>query len=240
MVGLNNKMKPFNNRLVRQALAYAVPYREIVSAVYKGHGLVPDSPIPITGRFHQSGMWPYTFNLAKAKQLLARAGYKSGFTMNLDLQSGNPTFDEMAVILQSTFAKIGVKVNINKQPAAVFANGLDKRTHQAWLRDLLFYVDDPGYAGDLFYKSTAVLNWAAYKNPTVDSLITRMDALWRPSDYSRKMQLARQYQRIVANDVPALVLVQTNFELALRKTIQGYVQQPDNLLYYYPLRRSGS
>jgi ABC-type transport system substrate-binding protein len=67
-----------------------------------------------------------------------------------------------------------------------------------------------------------------------------MDALWRPSDYSRKMQLARQYQRIVANDVPALILVQTNFELALRKTIQGYVQQPDNLLYYYPLRRSGS
>jgi peptide/nickel transport system substrate-binding protein len=240
MVGLNAKMKPTNNTLVRQALAYAVPYSQIVKAVYGGHALQPDSYIPLTGQFHASGMWPYTFDLAKAKQLLKQAGYPNGFDLNLDIQSGNATFEEMAILLQSTWAKLGVKVNIVKQPAAVFANGTDKQIDQAWLRDLLFYVDDPGYAGDLSFRCTAVLNWTGYCNHSLDKAVVAMDALWRPAQRARKAALARQYQQILASDVPALLLVQTNFELATRQNIHGYLQEPDNLLYYYTLYRSGS
>jgi peptide/nickel transport system substrate-binding protein len=230
-------MKPFDKKLVRQALSYAVPYDTIVKSVYGGRALTPDSVIAISGDFHRKGTWPYTFNLDKAKSLLAEAGYQNGFSMNLYIQTGNSTFEELAVLLQSTFAKIGVKVNIIKQPPATFANGLNNKSDQAWLRDLLWYVDDPGYTGDIFYKTTAVLNWMAYSNPKLDRIIAQMSALWRPSDRGKKAALALQYQKILADDAATLILAQTNFELAVRNDICGYQQLPDNLLQYYTLKR---
>jgi peptide/nickel transport system substrate-binding protein len=240
MVGLNNTQEPFDDPRVRQALAYAVPYDEIVDSVYRGNAQTPDSVIPKTGRFHTEGLWPYTYDLDKARALLEEAGVGDGFSMNLAVQSGNPTFEELAVVIQSEFKKIGVDVQIDKQSAAVFAKGLDDRSHQAWLRDLLFYVDDPGYAGELTYKSEAVLNWVNYTNKRVDELITQMGQLWRPEDDAAKQELADEYQRILNEEIPALILVQTNFDVAMRDDIEGYVQNPDNLLFYYPLRRSGS
>jgi peptide/nickel transport system substrate-binding protein len=237
LVGLNSKKKPFDNKLVRQALSYAVPYDTIVKSVYGGHALKPDSVIAISGDFHRKGTWPYRFDLDKAKALLTKAGYPNGFSMSLYIQTGNSTFEELAVLLQSTFGKIGVKVNIVKQPPATFANGLNNKSDQAWLRDLLWYVDDPGYTGDIFYKTTAVLNWMAYSNPRLDRIIAQMAALWRPGDRGKKAALGAQYQKILADDAPTLILAQTNFELAVRNNICGYQQLPDNLLQYYTLRR---
>jgi peptide/nickel transport system substrate-binding protein len=236
LVGLNAKMKPFNNRLVRQALSYAVPYDDIVGSVYKNHALKPDSVIAKTGAFHKK-IWPYRFDLDKAKSLLKQAGYANGFPMNLYIATGNSTFEELAILLRSTFGKIGVKVNIVKQPAGTFAEGLNNHRDQAWLRDLLWYVDDPGYTGDIFYKSTGVLNWMAYSNPKLDKIIKQMSAIWRPSDHAKKARLATQYQRILAADAPTLILTQTNFEIAMRSNVCGYQQLPDNLLQYYVLRR---
>ncbi len=237
LVGLNAKMKPFNNRLVRQALSYAVPYGDIVNSVYKKHALKPDSVIAITGAFHKKGLWPYRFDLNKAKSLLKQAGYGNGFPMKLYIATGNSTFEELAILLRSNFSKIGVKVNIVKQPAGTFAEGLNNHRDQAWLRDLLWYVDDPGYTGDIFYKTTGVLNWMSYSNPKLDKIIKQMSAIWRPSDRAKKARLARQYQKILSADAPTLILAQTNFEIAMRSNICGYQQLPDNLLQYYVLKR---
>jgi peptide/nickel transport system substrate-binding protein len=236
LVGLNAKMKPFNNRLVRQALSYAVPYDEIVDSVYKTHAMKPDSVIAITGAYHKK-IWPYRFDLNKAKSLLKQAGYANGFPMSLYIATGNSTFEELAILLRSSFAKIGVRVNIVKQPSGTFADGLNNHRDQAWLRDLLWYVDDPGYTGDIFYKSTGVLNWMAYSNPKLDKIIKQMSAIWRPSDSAKKARLATQYQTILAADAPTLILAQTNFEIAVRSNVCGYEQLPDNLLQYYVLRR---
>jgi peptide/nickel transport system substrate-binding protein len=237
LVGLNAKTKPFDNRLVRQALSYAVPYDDIVNSVYKKQALKPDSVIAITGAFHKKGLWPYRFDLNKAKALLTKAGYENGFPMKLHIATGNSTFEELAILLRSNFAKIGVKVNIVKQPAGTFAEGLNNHRDQAWLRDLLWYVDDPGYTGDIFYKSTGVLNWMSYGNPKLDKIIKQMSAIWRPSDRAKKASLATQYQKIVSADAPTLILAQTNFEIAMRSNICGYQQLPDNLLQYYMLKR---
>ncbi len=73
-----------------------------------------------------------------------------------------------------------------------------------------------------------------YSNPELDAVI---DELAVTLDPTRKAELAQEYQTILIEDAPALYLAEMPFEIAMREDIQGYVQLPDNLLWYYPLYR---
>jgi peptide/nickel transport system substrate-binding protein len=234
ILGFNVQKAPFDNKLVRQALTYAVPYEDILNGVFKGNGLIPEGPIPVQGQLHDSSLWPYSFDLDKARQLLTEAGYANGFEFTLDIAQGDPTVEQIAILLKDAFSQIGVDMTINRQPSAVFAEQLGTLEHQAWMRDLLWYVDDPGYTGVLFFRTEAVANWMGYSSPELDAVIDELAATLDPE---RKAELAQEYQRILIDDAPVLYAAEMPFEIAMREDIQGYVQLPDNLLWYYPLYR---
>ena len=164
-LGLNNTMEPFDNPLVRQALSYAVPYDTIVNDVFRGRAIASRSPVARKGNGFVDGLWPYEYDLDKAKTLLEEAGYADGFDFTLDIASGNPVLEELAVLMQSNLKQIGVNVTIDKQTAAIFAERLDKKDHQAWMRDLLWYVDDAAYTGFAFYTCDNVINWDGLLQP---------------------------------------------------------------------------
>jgi peptide/nickel transport system substrate-binding protein len=239
LFGLNNGMAPFSNRLVRQALSYAVPYDTIVKDVFGGRAVKSRGPVPVRGQFHDGTLWPYTTDLAKARALLAQAGYPEGFRFTLAFAAGDPIALELAVLMQSSLRRIGVSMDLDTETAAVFAERLDKRSFQAWLRDYLLYVDDPGYMGAVLYQSSAPQNWVGYKNLEVDRLFDQINTLWRAEDRTQKTELCREVQKLIIADAPLLYLGEANFNLATRDDIEGYVQQPDNLLWYAPLRRRG-
>ena len=234
ILGFNVQKAPFDNKLVRQALTYAVPYEDVLNGVFKGNGLVSEGPIPVDGQFHDSSLWPYSFDLDQARSLLSEAGYADGFEFTLDISQGDPTVEKIAILLQDAFSQIGVDMKINRQSSSVFAEQLGTLEHQAWMRDLLWYVDDPGYTGKLFFETGAVANWMGYSNPDLDTVI---DDLASTLDQTQKADLAKDYQRILIDDAPALYIVDMPFEIAMRSDIQGYIQLPDNLLWYYPLYR---
>ena len=237
LVGLTNTQPPFTNKLVRQALAYAVPYDAILRDVFNGHSLKPEGPVPVKGQFHDGSLWPYKTDYSKARELLAQAGLPEGFGFTLALSSGDPTAMELAVVLQSSLRNIGVTMQIDPQTAAVFAERLDRHTHQAWLRELLLYVDDPGYMGAFHYHSNAILNWMAYSNPEADRVFDEINLRWRPEDMEQKRQLTREVQKLIIADAPVLYLAEPNFNLAMRDDIEGYVHLPDKLVWYAPLRQ---
>jgi len=234
ILGFNVTKPPFDNVKVRQALTYAAPYKKIVDGVFKGRAQVSEGPVPVGGQLHDKSLWTFSEDVDKAKALLKEAGMEKGFEFTLDISEGVPVQEQIAVLLQDSFSKIGVTMKINKQTSAAFAEGLGKLTHQAWMRDLLWYVDDPGYTGVLFFKTGAVVNWTGYSNKDVDKLIDEMVVTVDPA---KKKELATQYQKLTIADAPALYLGEMPFEIAMRADIEGYVQLPDNLLWYYPLKR---
>ncbi len=237
-LGFNNQMAPFTNKSVRQALAYATPYQEIVQSIYNGQAQITKGPIPVGGLYFNGSYDPYSFDLAKAKQLLTQAGYGNGLNFTVSLQSGDATLEKLAVLLQTTFKQIGVNMAIQEQTPAVFAQGQAAHTQQAWIRDLLWYVDDPAYVAQGFFKSGGCCDWTNYNNPAINQLADQMGSLQNTGpDQATKTQLANQYQQIIDEDVPLIYLTQTNFQLAMRSDIAGYVQGPDNILWYYPLTR---
>ncbi|HEY7677266.1 MAG TPA: ABC transporter substrate-binding protein, partial [Candidatus Methylomirabilis sp.] len=83
-VGMNVKNPPFNNVKVRQAVAYALPYEQIMSAAVFGRGIpLHGNPIATNTAGHDAALSPYKTDLAKAKALMAEAGVPSGFETTL-------------------------------------------------------------------------------------------------------------------------------------------------------------
>lgn len=237
-LGFNNKRKPFDDVAVRRALSYAVPYDSIVKDVLRGQAQTPQSPIAREGQGFDGDAWPYSYDLDKARSMLAAAGYPDGFSFTLAIGSDDPAVEEMAIVLKDQFKRIGVELKIDKQTNASFAETLDKRRADAWLRSVLWYIDDPGYVGQTFYQCGGLLNWMDYCDRDVDALTRRLIATPQ-EDTERRQRLADAMQKRIIDGAPSLILAEPNYQLAMRDDITGYQKLPDDLLWYYPLKQAG-
>jgi peptide/nickel transport system substrate-binding protein len=111
LVQLNTLKKPFDDQRVRQALNYAVNKTALVKTILRGNGTVAVSSIPVMA-YHNTELKPYPHDLAKARRLLAEAGFPHGFSTTMLVASGNVTHRQVASALQSELAKIGVKIEL--------------------------------------------------------------------------------------------------------------------------------
>jgi peptide/nickel transport system substrate-binding protein len=107
-----------SNKDVRYALSYAIDKKGIVDAVYKGTVTVATGMYPSNVfAFKEEGMMPY--DLAKAKEYLAKAGYPQGFSMNF-LIDPDEASSRIAEIVQNMWEKIGVKVSIFQMVSSTY------------------------------------------------------------------------------------------------------------------------
>lgn len=169
---LNNKIKPFDDVRVRQAVNYAIPREEIVKSVYRGmaiawHGVISS----VTPGYENLN--PYEFNLDKAKDLLKSAGYEKGFEADLVFGAGVPEMENLAVILQSSLSKLAVKLNLKKLPVAAHSDLVQTRKAQ-----MAFWIDSPiqpdvNYVVNLVYTSgpLSLVNYSNFEDPEVDQII---------------------------------------------------------------------
>ena len=101
----------FQNRDVRVALTYAIDQHALVEAVTDGIGTViytMGPPLVIEGMME---MPPIPFDVARARELMAGAGFPNGFTIELHVEP-QPIFQRMAEVIQAMWAEIGVQANI--------------------------------------------------------------------------------------------------------------------------------
>jgi peptide/nickel transport system substrate-binding protein len=152
-VGYFNTLRPpLDNKLVRQALSYAIPYEDIITIGANGLATQSRGPVP-------QGVWPwsedvpqYTYDLDKARELLAEAGYPDGgFTIKLTYAAENNTEAAFAPLIKDSFAEIGVEVELEAIPF-----------NQQWE----LAKADPPNAQDMFL----VLYWPTYSDAGSDNL----------------------------------------------------------------------
>lgn len=111
---------PFNNKLARQAVNYAIDRERIVQQVDSGIGLATDLPWnDATPGYSKAEGSLYTYSPAKAKQLLAQAGVKSGTTFKMVVLD-TPQDTEIGQIVQSNLAAVGLKATIQALPDTQF------------------------------------------------------------------------------------------------------------------------
>ncbi len=104
---------PFDNTLVRQAMNYAVDREKMRELAYHGQGLMTTLPwAPTSWAYPEDLVDYYTFDLDKAKDLLAEAGYPDGFKTEMTIRGTSGVALDVAQIYQEDLAKIGVEMEI--------------------------------------------------------------------------------------------------------------------------------
>lgn len=223
---MNNKQKPFDDVRVRQALNYAVPREDIVSQVYKGlstpwAGVIP----PIYQGFVEGE--GYDLDLEKAKSLLEEAGHADGFSTPLAYNAGDPAQQQIAVLLQSTFAKIGVKLDLQALPPAAHSQLVQSgEAPFAVLSDGSF-SPDPVFSTLLFYRTGAGGNWQNYSSAEVDKMLDECNNLL---EFADRVECSKGPQEQISKDAPVVWVTVDDFMTAMKSDISGYGWNP-NLFY---------
>jgi peptide/nickel transport system substrate-binding protein len=131
-LGLNAKMSPFDNKLVRQAMAHALDRDTMVQNVLFGIGKAIMSPFPdFSPAYNPAHNQLYPFDLAKAKALLQQAGQANGIKFSTPAPSGYPEFGKFAEIFQADLAKIGCTLDIQPMDSAQWYPILLNGTYEA-------------------------------------------------------------------------------------------------------------
>jgi peptide/nickel transport system substrate-binding protein len=112
VMSTNNKVAPFDNKLVRQAIAYAIDRKTFNEMTWLGYGtLIGSHWPPITPYYKDlSGKLPY--NPKKAKELLAKAGYPKGFEATIKIPGIYPYSQKAGEVIADMLGQVGIKLKI--------------------------------------------------------------------------------------------------------------------------------
>ncbi len=223
---------------VREALSYLVDYQGMVDSFLRGQFKVHQSFWP-SGFFASLTDMPFALDVAKAKGLLAEAGYPDGFEVELDAFNDWP-YQDMAQSIQATMAEAGIKVSIvQAERKAVYAKHR-ARQHQMilthWSPDYL----DPHSNADAFAsnpdnsdeaKLTGVIAWrGAWETPENTALTA---AARQELDPEKRKEMYLTLQRNVQQDSPFVFLFQGVEQSALRANVKNFISGPSFDLVFY-------
>ena len=224
-LGMNVTKPPFDNVKVRQAVAYAVPYQKIMDAVLFGlakpmFGAAPDAPIEVA--------WPqpHSFNtdMAKAKQLMAEAGYANGFETTLSFDLGFAAVNEpQCILIQESLAQIGIKTTINKTPGAYWRTELNKKVMPLFVNVFSGWLNYPEYFFYWCYDGqNSVFNTMSYQSKEMDAFIDGARTAAATGDTAAYDTDVKGFVALAFKDIPRIPLYQPYVNVAMQKNVSGY------------------
>jgi peptide/nickel transport system substrate-binding protein len=228
-MGLNQKNPNLARPEVREALKWLVDYDAIVGSVAKGKRVHQTIlPVGFVGALDEK---PYRLDVAKAKELLAKAGLPDGFSVTMDVRNNSPTKD-IAQAVQSMWAQAGVNVELipadNKQTLTKYR----ARTHDIYIGQWGPDYQDPHTNADGFLSNTdnsdegkgGVLAWRnAYKD---DALTGMVQAAVVERDGAKRVAMYEEIQRKALAVSPYVIMAQDVEFIAARKNVKGMIWGP--------------
>lgn len=232
-VAMNVLKKPFDDVRVREALNYAVNKDALLKVVFNGYGQKLDSALPpgLSGYSSQGGAWPY--DPAKAKKLLAEAGYPDGFSTVLWGNSASLTRKAM-VFLQQQLGAVGVKVEVEPLEAGVMISRIYGVQKPEEAQTQLYYGGWSASTGDADWELRPLLskqgfpptlyNTGYYSNPKVDADV---QGALETADVAKRGAFYKDAQAQIWKDAPWIFLVSENILYARVKNLSGIDVMPD-------------
>ena len=235
-IAFNTEKKPFDNKLVRQALNLATNKEAILKAVYQGQGQVAKNPIPPILWSYNNNIKDYPYDPAKAKELLAQAGYPNGFEVELwylpVTRPYNPDGKRMAEVIQADWEKIGVKTKLITYEWAEYR----KRSKTGEQAVMMFgWSGDNGDPDNFFVPllgCEAVKgggNVARWCNKGFEDLIIKAAQTPKQAD---RAKLYEQAQVIFKEEAPWITVAHSVRFDPVRKEVQGYKMDATSHHYF--------
>ncbi|MCF2856537.1 ABC transporter substrate-binding protein [Pseudoalteromonas sp. SMS1] len=175
----NTEKPPFNNVLVRKALAHSIDFNKIMQAVFYGNGIPAKSILPPSSWAFAAQDMP-VYDPAKAKAYLTEAGFPNGFEMTLWAMPVsriyNPNARKMAELIQSDLRQIGIRTRIVEFEWNTFIERIGRHEHDSVLLGWAADTPDPDNFFSPLLSCTATFtgkNPANWCNPEFDLLLTQ-------------------------------------------------------------------
>jgi peptide/nickel transport system substrate-binding protein len=202
---------PLRDLRVRQALSHAIDRKALAERVLEGTAQA-------AGQFMWPGAYSFTPDIgipahdqARARALLAEAGFPNGFRLTLSAFADRPDFRTVAQAIAQMWTRVGVRTQVDAIPASSY---LSRGARHEFAMPFFSWGISTGEAGyaltNMFNTMDASTgrgpaNWGAYSNPQLDTLIARAQSTM---DDAAREQLLIQGQKIVADDVAGIPLYQ--------------------------------
>ncbi|MGF6649030.1 ABC transporter substrate-binding protein [Paraburkholderia sp. GAS82] len=229
ILGYNTTKKPLDDVQVRRALDMSINKKAIIESVYQGAGQIATNPMPPTQWGYNKSLKDAPYDVDKAKALLKQAGYPDGFDLTLWAmpvqRPYNPNARLMAEMLQSDWAKIGVKVNIVTFEWGEYIRRAHAGEHQAiligWTGD---YGDPDNWLGVLLgCDSVKGSNFSKWCYKPFDDLIT---AARSTTDLSQRTKDYMEAQVIFKDQVPFTPIAHSTVYQPISKDVTGFKIDP--------------
>jgi peptide/nickel transport system substrate-binding protein len=232
---------PFTNRSVRQAINYAINKTSIVKNLYKGTAIVAKNGMPPFMLGYNDAIVDYTYDPAKAIELLTEAGYPNGFNTTLWVMpvSRPYMFDPTKIgeAIQSYLEAVNIHVTIYQIDWATYLAKTQAGEHSICLLGWTGDNGDPDNFMNVLYGANqctlgTARNVAFYNNSEVQDLFT---AALETYDAAERAELYKEAQVIIHEDAPFVYLAHANQHLVFRSNVKGYIMNPAGRMFFYPV-----
>jgi peptide/nickel transport system substrate-binding protein len=231
----NTKIKPFDDKRVRLAIAYAIDYDGLMSGLVKDSGVRMNSPVYNDMLYHNQNLPLLKRDLAKSKALLAEAGYPNG----LDIESDYVDFGllrQLAIVMQANLADANIRATVKEVPLNTLLTQVEEGT-----AGFYSWNSEPNYPHPdaiLERFTTGMIkqglggNISFYSNPDYDALWKQIQTT---SDASKLPDLYNKAQEMIMGDLPWLLLYQENVYQATSARVKGFDYGAFNYINLYDL-----
>jgi peptide/nickel transport system substrate-binding protein len=244
-VALNFETPPFDEPLVRQAIAYAIPYEDIIQVGYYGQARRWLSLVPtLIPGFRRTDV-QFNHDPERASELLAQAGYPGGegleelaesFRISYVAEKEN-VLGPVATVIKSALEEIGLPVELDPLPQTQF------RDRSQIKRDMPFALNDherplimdPWYALNTYFASPeagSAVNVVNYRNAEVDDMLAKAKGELDPEV---RQQLLDEVQEILMQDVVWIPILESKTQWAFSPKLSGGAWYPNHKWAWFDL-----
>ncbi|MBY5426852.1 ABC transporter substrate-binding protein [Rhizobium leguminosarum] len=212
-ITLNTKVKPFDNVKVRQALNMAIN-KDRITRILNGRATPANQPLPPLMPGYDKSFTGYAYDVAKAKALLAEAGYPDGFETVLYSTNTDPQ-PRIAQAIQQDLAAVGVKAEVRAlaQANVIAAGGTEGEAPMIWSGGMAWIADFPdpsNFYGPILGCSGAVpggWNWSWYCNADLDKRAIAADSMSDPAKAAERTAAWGKIFTDIMTDAPWIPVI---------------------------------
>ena len=230
-MGMNCENEYFDDVRVRQAVNYAINKQEIVDTILEGRGEPANTYVGKTIPSYNPDQEDYPFDIAKAKELMAEAGYEDGFDVKITVNGDVRT--RTATLIQAQLAEIGIDVEIETLEWGTYLDQLKTGELDMYILgwsnstidpdrsfSTLFPSDQCGYDGN---------NYTFFKNTEVDKLIAEAAV---NTDHEARMKQYQKLQSVLMEQAPWVPLFYQQQPAGTNAKLKGF-EYDKNANFYF-------
>jgi peptide/nickel transport system substrate-binding protein len=231
-MGLHASVPQFRNKLVRQAVTYAIDKEALTKGVLKGLAYPMDAPIGPDQYGYSPDLQPkFTYDPAKAKQLLAQAGYPDGFDVDFVVPVGQYNkIKELAEAIASMLSAVGIRARLQTQDQNTGFAAIQQGKAPLYIFGRGNVIDPDEYLDQYFH--TGVTKRLEYSNPEVDAALEAERAAFDPS---QRVALLQKAMSVLMDEAPAVWLFQYQGVEGVSNRFD-YTPNPGEDVYAWDLR----